>query len=285
MIILFTLLLLSLPYIMPLTPHYTLIGSSILQLTSYPSSTPPTFDTLDVLTPPSPSTFQSLIDTSFDHTLSPITPRSQPRDPSESQKAIKSTLSKCVLHATLTLNKSGSWSGPSTSQTTPILTLLYHPPSVTDESSESVPWVCIPISSNPLNLHPFLHLPRKTIHDLNLLHPGVGLTVTSPCSSSLYCHRRSSKKRVFPSMFDMLIGGVSSSGEDPHTTAAREVGEELGLTRAEGLSGPLFTAGVCTGYNRCVVTCFNYQVDLEVESITHQDSEVGWGGWVCPRRW
>jgi len=81
-------------------------------------------------------------------------------------------------------------------------------------------------------------------------------------------------------MFDMLIGGVSSSGEDPHTTAAREVGEELGLTRAEGLSGPLFTAGVCTGYNRCVVTCFNYQVDLEVESITHQDSEVGWGGWV-----
>lgn len=54
----------------------------------------------------------------------------------------------------------------------------------------------------------------------------------------VYCHRRTKTKRVFPSMYDMFIGGVSGSMEPALDTALRELGEELGL-------GPL--GGCCRG--------------------------------------
>lgn len=47
----------------------------------------------------------------------------------------------------------------------------------------------------------------------------------------VYVHRRTSTKRIFPSLYDMFVGGVSTRGEQSRLTAAREVAEELGLTR------------------------------------------------------
>ena len=41
-------------------------------------------------------------------------------------------------------------------------------------------------------------------------------------SISIFC-------RVFPSMYDMFVGGVSSSGEAPYQTLIRELIEEVGL--------------------------------------------------------
>lgn len=52
----------------------------------------------------------------------------------------------------------------------------------------------------------------------------------------VYCHRRTSTKRVFPSLYDMFIGGVSESMEPAAHTALRELGEELDL-------GPLAAGG------------------------------------------
>lgn len=101
---------------------------------------------------------------------------------------------------------------------------------------------------------------------------------------ALYVHRRTSTKRVFPSLYDMFVGGVSAAGEDPTVTAAREVSEELGLSRAlekpSALSGKLFDCKVCTVYNRCIVTMFYFQFDSTRDSISWQEEEVAWGSFV-----
>lgn len=131
-------------------------------------------------------------------------------------------------------------------------------------------------------------VPRSLVHLLNILHRGIGLTVSKDADfSELYVHKRTSFKRIFPSLYDMFVGGVSSAEEDAKLTAAREVAEELGLTRAldetdcGALSGPLFTCVVCTASNRCVVTVFQYTVmDPNEESISWQEEEVSWGEYV-----
>jgi 8-oxo-dGTP pyrophosphatase MutT (NUDIX family) len=140
---------------------------------------------------------------------------------------------------------------------------------------------------------PLGSIPRPLVHTFNLLHRGVGLVVAkdAPIVRSgmtefpdLYVHRRTATKRIFPSLYDMFVGGISSTGEDARTTAAREVAEELGLARAltdsAALSGPLFDCTVYTSYNRCVVTVFCYTFDSSQDSIEWQEEEVAWGSFV-----
>jgi isopentenyldiphosphate isomerase len=130
-------------------------------------------------------------------------------------------------------------------------------------------------------------VPRNLVHSLNVLHRGIGLTVSKDDDfSQLYVHRRTDFKRIFPGLYDMFVGGVSSSGEDSRMTAAREVAEELGLSRAldeslSALSEPLFKCVVCTSYNRCVVTVFQYTISQPEETISWQEEEVSWGDFVA----
>jgi 8-oxo-dGTP pyrophosphatase MutT (NUDIX family) len=153
-----------------------------------------------------------------------------------------------------------------------------------DESSEIVDMV--DQQGNVLGM-----VPRGLVHKWNILHRGIGLTVSKDKDfSELYCHRRTDFKRIFPSLYDMFVGGVSGSGEDSKLTAAREVAEELGLSGAldkdgqpnhAALSDPLFKCVVCTSYNRCVVTVFQYTIqDPVVETISWQEEEVSWGNFV-----
>jgi len=137
-------------------------------------------------------------------------------------------------------------------------------------------------------------VPRRLVHTFNILHRGIGLFVTKdrPISSSeskrdfpsLYVHRRSATKRIFPSLYDMFVGGVSLAGEPPELTARREVAEELGLVRAldenEAWAAPILTCTVCTAYNRCVVTLFSYVMNSQDEMIAWQEEEVDWGSFV-----
>lgn len=72
-------------------------------------------------------------------------------------------------------------------------------------------------------------LPRSIIHRYNLLHQGIGVMLLGCRRDRLYLHMRSSSKRVFPSMLDMFIGGVTLSGEKPIQTLFRELREECGI--------------------------------------------------------
>lgn len=136
---------------------------------------------------------------------------------------------------------------------------------------------------------PVGYVPRILLHKANLLHRGIGIvvckdshiTMTNDDSNmpDLYCHQRTDTKRIFPSLYDMFVGGVATSGENLEVTAAREIGEELGLTRPS-LSEALFKCTVCTSYNRCVVTVYTYRVDSNIDDIQWQEEEVQWGGYV-----
>lgn len=139
-------------------------------------------------------------------------------------------------------------------------------------------------------------VPRSLVHKLNILHRGVGIVVCKdahisrkvpyPEVSEVYVHQRTSTKRIFPSLYDMFVGGVSMAGEDAHLTAAREVAEELGLSgvvdnpKCDALSAPLFRCTICTEYNRCVVTVFTYRCNTSEEQIQWQEEEVQWGKFV-----
>eukprot|EP00546_Thalassionema_frauenfeldii_P018216 CAMPEP_0178907474 /NCGR_PEP_ID=MMETSP0786-20121207/7393_1 /TAXON_ID=186022 /ORGANISM="Thalassionema frauenfeldii, Strain CCMP 1798" /LENGTH=270 /DNA_ID=CAMNT_0020579281 /DNA_START=396 /DNA_END=1205 /DNA_ORIENTATION=- len=140
-------------------------------------------------------------------------------------------------------------------------------------------------------------VPRTLVHQQNLLHRGIGVLVTKDESISvpqkesknkypeLYVHRRTDTKRIFPSLYDMFVGGVSMAGEEARLTAAREVAEELGLDRAlsdpDMLSDALFNCTICTSYNRCLVTvfCCTFKSNSK-DSVKWQDEEVSWGDFV-----
>lgn len=71
-------------------------------------------------------------------------------------------------------------------------------------------------------------LPRYSIHKFNLLHRGIGAILMNQ-NGHIFVHKRSSKKRIFPSLYDMFIGGVSASSETPEQTFRREISEEIGI--------------------------------------------------------
>jgi 8-oxo-dGTP pyrophosphatase MutT (NUDIX family) len=52
----------------------------------------------------------------------------------------------------------------------------------------------------------------------------------------IFVHRRSLRKLVFPSMYDMFVGGVVGAGESYDEAALREAEEELGVS---GLPAPV----------------------------------------------
>mmetsp|Transcript_10838 Transcript_10838/g.16153 ORF Transcript_10838/g.16153 Transcript_10838/m.16153 type:complete len:459 (+) Transcript_10838:97-1473(+) len=139
---------------------------------------------------------------------------------------------------------------------------------------------------NPLGI-----IPRDLVHKLNLLHRGIGIVVAKDCHivqgtstelPDVYVHQRTSTKRIFPSLYDMFVGGVSEAGEEAMVTASREVAEELGLQRGldGALSEPLFKCVICTSYNRCVVTVFTYRCNVKEETLKWQEEEVAWGDFV-----
>jgi isopentenyldiphosphate isomerase len=53
----------------------------------------------------------------------------------------------------------------------------------------------------------------------------------------LFVHRRTPTKLVFPSLYDMFVGGVVGAGETYDDAALREAEEELGVS---GLPRPVF---------------------------------------------
>lgn len=178
----------------------------------------------------------------------------------------------------------------------------------TDVEIDSVEWVEMVTGAHHGNV--LGQVPRTVVHQHNLLHRGIGAFVTAnfcmPLATDdtkvnfpdIYVHRRADTKRVFPSLYDMFVGGVSLAGEDAFLTAQREVAEELGLSAAvlrgttdadianSGWNScdPLLTCVVCTGYNRCVVTLFSYTMQTDQESISWQKEEVSWGCFVPHRQ-
>ncbi|MFF8033407.1 MULTISPECIES: NUDIX hydrolase [unclassified Streptomyces] len=93
----------------------------------------------------------------------------------------------------------------------------------------------------------------------------------------IFVHRRTPAKPVFPSLYDMFVGGVVGAGEDYDGAALREAEEELGVT---GLPRPeyLFTFRYDGGAGRSWWSAvYEVRCDLPVRP---QAEEVAWYGFL-----
>ena len=116
--------------------------------------------------------------------------------------------------------------------------------------------------------------PRREVRAQNLLHRGVGILCWNS-QGQLYVHQRTSTKDLFPSMFDMMVGGAVEAGEEYLPAAQREIREELGVENddlrfvLEHLyDGPK---------NRSFIQLFEVTWD---GPIRWQPEEIVWGDWM-----
>ncbi|MFJ8084436.1 NUDIX domain-containing protein [Streptomyces sp. NPDC096205] len=79
-------------------------------------------------------------------------------------------------------------------------------------------------------------LPRGEVYTRGLRHRCVFIQATD-AEGRIFVHRRTATKLVFPSLYDMFVGGVVGAGETYDAAALREAEEELGVS---GLPKPDF---------------------------------------------
>ncbi|MFF0064435.1 NUDIX hydrolase [Streptomyces sp. NPDC005279] len=88
----------------------------------------------------------------------------------------------------------------------------------------------------------------------------------------IFVHRRTATKLVFPSLYDMFVGGVVGAGESYDEAALREAEEELGvrgLPRPEPLFKFLYENGEQTWWSAV------YEVRCELP-VHPQAEEIAW---------
>jgi 8-oxo-dGTP pyrophosphatase MutT (NUDIX family) len=89
----------------------------------------------------------------------------------------------------------------------------------------------------------------------------------------LFVHRRTPTKLVFPSLYDMFVGGVVGAGESYDSAALREAEEELGV-RGLPRPVPLFTFLYDNGSGQTWWSAV-YEVRCELP-VDPQVEEVAW---------
>ncbi|MEL4359010.1 MULTISPECIES: NUDIX domain-containing protein [unclassified Luteococcus] len=120
--------------------------------------------------------------------------------------------------------------------------------------------------------------PRSVMRRENLRHGGTGILVTNS-AGQVYVHRRTALKDVYPGYYDFAAGGVIAAGEEPDDCARRELAEELGVAGVE-----LESLGEYDFVDeRLNLHAWLYRVRWD-GPITHQASEVAWGGWLDVER-
>jgi isopentenyldiphosphate isomerase len=116
--------------------------------------------------------------------------------------------------------------------------------------------------------------PRSQVRAENLLHRGVGIICWNP-QGQIYVHQRTATKDLFPSMYDVMVGGAVEAGEDYLPAARREVQEELGVSNPDlrFLLEHLYEGP----QNRSFIQLF--EVTWE-GPIRWQPEEIVWGQWM-----
>lgn len=114
--------------------------------------------------------------------------------------------------------------------------------------------------------------PRAEAYARGLRHRCVFVQARD-ASGRLFVHRRTATKLVFPSLYDMFVGGVVGAGESYDEAALREAEEELGvsgLPRPEFLFRFLYDDGAGRSWWSAV-----YEVRCDL-AVSPQVEEVAW---------
>jgi isopentenyldiphosphate isomerase len=73
---------------------------------------------------------------------------------------------------------------------------------------------------------------RRTMREQVLRHRATYIFVMATNGSSILVHQRAATKDLWPSRWDLAVGGVVSAGESYDRSAARELLEEVGIAAA-----------------------------------------------------
>ncbi|GGS96940.1 MULTISPECIES: NUDIX hydrolase [Streptomyces] len=114
--------------------------------------------------------------------------------------------------------------------------------------------------------------PRGEVYAQGLRHRCVFVQARD-AEGRIFVHRRTARKLVFPSLYDMFVGGVVGAGESYDDAALREAEEELGVS---GLPRPrhLFTFLYDGGGGRSWWSAV-YEVRCDT-AVRPQAEEVAW---------
>ncbi|MFD9907778.1 NUDIX hydrolase [Streptomyces sp. NPDC059063] len=118
--------------------------------------------------------------------------------------------------------------------------------------------------------------PRGEVYAQGLRHRCVFIEARDP-RGRVFVHRRTPTKLVFPSLYDMFVGGVVGAGESYDDAALREAQEELGVKELPRPT-PLFKFLFDDGAGR---TWWSYLYEVRVTApVDPQVEEVAWHGFV-----
>ncbi|MER8072326.1 NUDIX domain-containing protein [Streptomyces sp. NPDC094034] len=117
--------------------------------------------------------------------------------------------------------------------------------------------------------------PRGEVYARGLRHRAV-FVLARDAEDRVFVHRRTPVKLVFPSLYDMFVGGVVGAGESYDAAALREAEEELGVS---GLPRPvplftfLYTAadGAGSWWSRVYEVRCTLPVRPQVEEVAWHD--------------
>lgn len=117
--------------------------------------------------------------------------------------------------------------------------------------------------------------PRGEVYAGGLLHRCVFVQARD-ARGRIFVHRRTASKLVFPSAYDMFVGGVVGAGESYAEAALREAGEELGVA---GLAQPVPLFKFL--YEGPGGAWWSYVHEVRCElPVRPQESEVAWHAWL-----
>jgi isopentenyldiphosphate isomerase len=142
-----------------------------------------------------------------------------------------------------------------------------HPENSPDEMVEEVD-----VLGNVLRL-----VTRRQMRAEALWHRAVFIVVRS-YSGEVLVHQRAETKDVWPSWWDVAVGGVVSPGESWAEAAQREIAEELGVSGVE--LAPLGTGAFTDDDVKLVAACFEVVCD---GPFAFSDGEITRTEWVAPK--
>lgn len=120
---------------------------------------------------------------------------------------------------------------------------------------------------------------RADMRARGLWHAAGVVLVRSGDGRSVYVHRRTPTKDVYPGAIDCWAGGVVGAGESPDACARRELAEELGVRGVVPRRLFVWT------FEEGDVRCHNFTYEVRWDGpVVHQPEEVADGWWVPLRR-